>query len=107
MPGTPASAQPVRVEYVPKSQRKAQGSVPAPKPKPAPPKVEPMPESLAAEFGDFDDGPAKIVEPVVVEAKVVADTTGAAAAAAGEAGGKKGGSRKGSKGSRKRKGSRK
>ena len=105
MPGTPASAQPVRVEYVPKSQRKAQGSVPAPKP--APPKVEPMPESLAAEFGDFDDGPAKIVEPVVVEAKVVADTTGAAAAAAGEAGGKKGGSRKGSKGSRKRKGSRK
>ena len=106
MPGTPASAQPVRVEYVPKSQRKApQGSVPAPRP--PPPKVEPMPDSLAAEFGDFDDGPAKIVEPVVVEAKVVADTTGAAAAAAGEAGGKKGGSRKGSKGSRKRKGSRK
>ena len=77
----------------------------APAAKPAPPKVEPMPESLAAEFGDFDDGPAKIVEPVVVEAKVVADTTGAAAAA-GESGRKKGGSRKG-KGSRKRKGSRK
>ena len=56
----------------------AEADGPAPKPKPAPPKVEPMPESLAAEFGDFDDGPAKIVEPVVVEAKVVADTTGAA-----------------------------
>jgi hypothetical protein len=66
---------------------------------------------LAAEFGDFDDGPAQIVDAVVVEAKVVADTTGAAAGAAGaaEAGSRKGGKKggKGSKGSRKRKGSRK
>ena len=83
MPGTAATtaATPVRVEYVPKSQRKAGGNA-IPAPKPAPPKVEPMPDTLAAEFGDFDDGPAQIVDAVVVEAKVVADTTGAAAGAA-------------------------
>lgn len=112
MPGTAATtaATPVRVEYVPKSQRKAGGNA-IPAPKPAPPRVEPMPDTLAAEFGDFDDGPAQIVDAVVVEAKVVADTTGAAAGAAGaaEAGSRKGGKKggKGSKGSRKRKGSRK
>ena len=95
MPGTPAgaaSAQPVRVEYVPKSQRKAQGGG-APAPKPAPPRVEPMPDALASEFADFDDGPAKVVDTVVGE---VVEASVAAAPAAGKKGKKsrKGGSRK-------------
>ena len=93
LPGTPASAQPVRVEYVPKSQRKSGGAAAVSAPKPPPPRVEPMPDALASEFADFDDGPAKVVETVVgevVEASV-------AAAPAGKKGGKK------SKGSRKRK----
>ena len=93
MPGTPASAQPVRVEYVPKSQRKAGGAGALP-PKPAPPKVEPMPDSLASEFADFDDGPAKIVEGTVVNGAA----TGAATAEKSSR--KKG---KKAKGSRKRK----
>lgn len=97
MPGTPAgaaSAQPVRVEYVPKSKRKAQGGG-APAPKPAPPRVEPMPDALASEFADFDDGPAKVVDTVVGE--VVEASVGSGGAARE---GKKG---KKSRGSRKRK----
>ena len=101
MPGTPgggasASAQPVRVEYVPKSQRKAQQGA-APAPKPPPPRVEPMPDSLAGEFADFDDGPAKVTE--VVEATVVGEAAGT-----GGAGNRKKGNKKvKAKGSRKRK----
>ena len=101
MPGTPSAApQPVRVEYVPKSQRKANkgGASAPPAPKPAPPKVEPMPDALASEFGDFDDGPAKLKENVV-EAEVV---SGAQAAAKVPAGGGSRKSKKGAKGSRKR-----
>ena len=101
MPGTPSAApQPVRVEYVPKSQRKGNkgGASAPPAPKPPPPKVEPMPDALASEFGDFDDGPAKLKENVI-EAEVV---SGAAAAEAKKvpAGG---GSRKSKKGKRSRK----
>ena len=93
MPGTPASAQPVRVEYVPKSQRRAGSATAAPAPKPAPPRVEPMPDALASEFADFDDGPAKVVDTVVGE---VVEASVAAAPAAGKKGKKsrKGGSRK-------------
>ena len=95
MPGTPASAQPVRVEYVPKSQRRAGSATAAPAPKPAPPRVEPMPDALASEFADFDDGPAKVVDTVVGE--VVEASVGSGGAARE---GKKG---KKSRGSRKRK----
>lgn len=93
MPGTPAAAQPVRVEYVPKSQRKAGNASSAPKP--PPPKVEPMPASLASEFADFDDGPAKVTE--VVEATVVEGASAAAASAAAPAGESAGGQPKGSR----------
>ena len=62
--GAPASAEPVRVEYVPRSQRRSG----APMPVRPPPKVEEVSEVIAAEFADFDDGPAKVVE---VDAKVV------------------------------------
>ena len=103
MPGTPAATQPVRVEYVPKSQRKSGASAnTVPAPKPAPPKVEPMPASLAGEFADFDDGPAKVVEGVV-EAEVV----DAAAKVPAGGGGNGGGSRKSGKGSRKKRRNRK
>ena len=96
MPGTPPPAtQPVRVEYVPKSQRKSGG---ASAPKPAPPKVEPMPDALASEFADFDDGPAKVTE--VVEGKVVDGAQAAAASAAAGSGSRK--SKKGAGSRRKR-----
>ena len=62
--GAPASAEPVRVEYVPRSQRRSGAAMPV---RP-PPKVEEVSEVIAAEFADFDDGPAKVIE---VEANVV------------------------------------
>ena len=101
MPGTPSSAQPVRVEYVPKSQRKSGGASAPPAPKPAPPRVEPMPDALASEFGDFDDGPARMKE-MAVEAEVVsgAETEAEAKVPAGSSAGSR--KKKGGKGSRKR-----
>jgi len=90
MPGTQSGAQPVRVEYVPKSQRKSGGATSS-APKPPPPSIEPMPASLASEFTDFDDGPAKVLD--VVQGVVVGGESESA-------GGKKG---KKAKGSRKRK----
>jgi YidC/Oxa1 family membrane protein insertase len=80
----------VRVEYVPKSQRKSGGATSS-APKPPPPSIEPMPASLASEFTDFDDGPAKVLD--VVQGVVVGGESESA-------GGKKG---KKAKGSRKRK----
>ena len=101
MPGTtPAATQPVRVEYVPKSQRKSGGAAP----KPPPPRVEAMPAAVASEFADFDDGPARVTE--TVEGVVVggdgADTT---ESVGGGGGGDARG--KGSKKSKKAAGSRK
>ena len=80
------------------SQRKSGSSGGASAPKPAPPKIEPMPDALASEFADFDDGPARVND--VVEGKVVEGAQAAAAAAAAAAGSRK--SKKGVKGSRKR-----
>lgn len=94
MPGTQTATSPVRVEYVPKSQRKS--GAPASTPKPPPPSVAPMPDSLASEFADFDDGPAQVVE--TVEGVLVGESAAATAAKTGDR--KKG---KKSKGSRKRK----
>jgi len=86
MPGTPAALQPVRVEYVPKSQRNKSSGGGAPvaplAPKPPPPRVESMGASMASEFADFDDGPTKVVE--VVQGQVV-NGSGAAAASASAA----------------------
>jgi len=101
MPGTtPAATQPVRVEYVPKSQRKSGGAAP----KPPPPRVEAMPAAVASEFADFDDGPARVTE--TVEGVVVGgDGADATESAGGGGGGDARG--KGSKKSKKAAGSRK
>ncbi len=56
-------AEPVRVEYVPKSQRRSGAQMP----KRPPPKVEEVNDAVAAEFADFDDGPANVVEVVTPE----------------------------------------
>ena len=108
MPGTPPATQPVRVEYVPKSQRKSSGNgsgnaTAVPPPKPAPPKIEPMPDSLAAEFADFDDGPARVTETVVgrIVGEDADDASATAATATATATAGKSGKK--SKGSRKRK----
>jgi len=108
MPGSsPAATQPVRVEYVPKSQRKSGSSgasSSSPSSNPSPPKVEPMAASLASEFADFDDGPARVVD--VVEGRVVeSESAMAAAAVASETGARK--SKKGAGSRKRRSGSRK
>ena len=59
-------AAPVRVEYVPKSQRRSGAEMPVRKP---PPKVEEVSEVVAAEFADFDDGPAKVID--IVEPEIL------------------------------------
>lgn len=56
-------AEPVRVEYVPKSQRRSGAQMPV---RP-PPRVEEVSDAVAAEFADFDDGPANVVEVVTPE----------------------------------------
>jgi len=63
-------AEPVRVEYVPKSQRRSGAQMP---PKRPPPKVEEVSDAVAAEFADFDDGPANVVEVVTPEIVDVPD----------------------------------
>ena len=65
---SPASAEPVRVEYVPKSQRRSGAQMPPVRA--APPKVEEVSSVVANEFADFDDGPTQIID---VEAKDVED----------------------------------
>ena len=52
-----ASSQPVRVEYVPKRERRSGATIP----RAAAPKVD-VSNAISAEFGDFDDGPAKVTE---------------------------------------------
>ena len=53
----------MRVEYVPKSQRRSGAQMPV---RP-PPRVEEVSDAVAAEFADFDDGPANVVEVVTPE----------------------------------------
>ena len=64
-------AEPVRVEYVPKSKRRSGAEMPVRKP---PPKVEEVSDVVAAEFADFDDGPANVVEVVEPEVLDVPDS---------------------------------
>jgi len=72
-PKSPGDSTPVRVEYVPRSQKRSGAAIPssvtAAKPRPSPPKVEQVSEAVAAEFADFDDGPAKVVE--VIEPEIM------------------------------------
>ena len=53
--GGAASSQPVRVDYVPKRERRSGATIP----KVAAPKVD-VSNAISAEFTDFDDGPAKV-----------------------------------------------
>ena len=70
-PKAPGDATPVRVEYVPKSQKRSGAAIPsaAVAQRPSPPKVEQVSEAVAAEFADFDDGPANVVE--VIEPEIM------------------------------------
>ena len=53
--GGAASSQPVRVDYVPKRERRSGATIP----KAAAPKID-VSNAISAEFTDFDDGPAKV-----------------------------------------------
>jgi len=60
--GGAASSQPVRVDYVPKRERRSGATIP----KAAAPKVD-VSNAISAEFTDFDDGPAKVKSAVESE----------------------------------------
>lgn len=60
--GGGASSQPVRVDYVPKRERRSGTTIP----KAAAPKVD-VSNAISAEFTDFDEGPAKVKSAVESE----------------------------------------
>ena len=60
--GGGASSQPVRVDYVPKRERRSGATIP----KAAAPKVD-VSNAISAEFTDFDEGPAKVKSAVESE----------------------------------------
>ena len=94
--GGAASSQPVRVDYVPKRERRSGATIP----KVAAPKVD-VSNAISAEFTDFDDGPAKVKSALESE---FGDFEDGPAKVQEDDGGDSRGSRKGSRrGNRKKK----